>query len=220
MCSVVGCYSGHIGVQRFKLPEDPDRRFEWVQFLFEVNEQRFKESDWTDITICRAHFTKDCFVKPTCKNGTAQLKSSAVPSLFIKANTDEAPEDAQSPEMASDEDVFSETDTLNGKEGHTSEEEEEDDQDRVSSDEDWNPTHDFLPVKASEEESEEEEEEKKKKKKMKKMKKNLITDGASKLMSSAQSVVVFIVKSLTHVSTKLNPSPVTFAGKDVSTRFL
>ncbi|KAM6989305.1 uncharacterized protein LKV04_008989 [Tautogolabrus adspersus] len=161
MCSVVGCYSGHIGVQRFKLPEDPDMRFEWVQFLFEVNEQRFKESDWTEIAICSAHFTKDCFVKPASKNGSVQLKYSAVPSLFIKA--DEALEDPTSPEMATDDDVLSETDALDGRQGHTSEEEEEeqeeDNQERASSDEEWNPTDDFLLVKDSEEESEEEEEE-------------------------------------------------------------
>ncbi|XP_035526523.1 myoneurin-like isoform X1 [Morone saxatilis] len=79
MCSVVGCYSGRRSAQRFKLPEDPERRLEWVQFLATVNKQRFKESSWTDITICSEHFEKDCFEKLTAAQLT--LKPSAVPSL-------------------------------------------------------------------------------------------------------------------------------------------
>ncbi|XP_038573983.1 zinc finger and BTB domain-containing protein 24-like isoform X2 [Micropterus salmoides] len=88
MCSVVGCESGRRGAQRFKLPEDPERRLEWVQFLFEVNGQRLKESCWTDITICREHFTDGCFVNASL-TGTVQLKCSAVPSLCIKSEHEE-----------------------------------------------------------------------------------------------------------------------------------
>uniref|UniRef100_A0A3B4ZX22 THAP domain-containing protein 1 n=1 Tax=Stegastes partitus TaxID=144197 RepID=A0A3B4ZX22_9TELE len=78
MCSVVGCDSLRRSAQRFKLPEDPERRLEWVQFLATVNKQRFKESSWTDITICREHFKDDCFVDLT---GTVQLKPGSVPTV-------------------------------------------------------------------------------------------------------------------------------------------
>ncbi|XP_042354075.1 zinc finger protein 852-like [Plectropomus leopardus] len=88
MCSVLGCNSWRRRTQRFKLPEDPERRLEWVQFILEVNDQRLKESSWTDITICRNHFTEDCFINQT-ETGTIQLKSSAVPSLSIKSEPDE-----------------------------------------------------------------------------------------------------------------------------------
>ncbi|XP_034743115.1 zinc finger protein 345-like isoform X3 [Etheostoma cragini] len=95
MCSVVGCDSGRRSAPRFKLPEDPERRLEWVQFLFEVNGQRLKESSWTDITICNEHFTNDCFdLAP--RTGTALLKSSAVPSLCVKSEPEE-PELDQEP---------------------------------------------------------------------------------------------------------------------------
>ena len=86
MCSVVGCDSWRRSAQRYKLPEDPERRLEWVQFLFEVNGQRLKESSWTDITICSEHFTEDCFL---IRTGKVQLKSSAVPSVCIKSEPDE-----------------------------------------------------------------------------------------------------------------------------------
>ncbi|XP_037644110.1 zinc finger and BTB domain-containing protein 24-like [Sebastes umbrosus] len=93
MCSVVGCYSGRLGAQRFRLPEDPERRLEWVQFLLEVNEQRLRESSWTDITVCRHHFTEDCFVNLT-PTGPVQLRSGAVPSVCVKTEPDE-PEPGQ-----------------------------------------------------------------------------------------------------------------------------
>ncbi|XP_071348020.1 uncharacterized protein [Trachinotus anak] len=95
MCSVLGCDSSRRSAQRFKLPEDPERRLEWVQFLFEVNKQRLKESSWTDITICSEHFTDDCFenMAPT---GTVQLKPSAVPSLCVKSEPEEPLESPQS----------------------------------------------------------------------------------------------------------------------------
>uniref|UniRef100_UPI0037E6F936 uncharacterized protein n=1 Tax=Semicossyphus pulcher TaxID=241346 RepID=UPI0037E6F936 len=70
-------------------------RLEWVQFLLEVNGQRLKESDWTDITICKDHFSDDCFLSPTPASGTVQLKSSAVPSLCLKAEPDEPLESPQ-----------------------------------------------------------------------------------------------------------------------------
>ncbi|TMS09397.1 hypothetical protein E3U43_002056, partial [Larimichthys crocea] len=93
MCSVVGCESWRRSAQRFRLPEDPDRRLEWVQFLFEVNGQRLKESSWTDITICSEHFTSDCF--ETMTPGTVQLKPCVVPSLCIKSEQDEPLESPQ-----------------------------------------------------------------------------------------------------------------------------
>ncbi|XP_061588256.1 zinc finger protein 429-like [Cololabis saira] len=82
MCSVVGCDSWRRHARRFPLPEDPEKRLEWVQFLFEVNGQRLKESSWTDITVCTEHFTPDCFLRET--PGTAvQLKSGAVPLVHV-----------------------------------------------------------------------------------------------------------------------------------------
>ncbi|XP_031150182.1 zinc finger protein 239-like [Sander lucioperca] len=89
MCSVVGCDSGRRSALRFKLPEDPERRLEWVQFLFEVNGQRLKESSWTDITICNEHFTDDCFEHLAPGTGTVHLKPGAVPSLCVKSEPDE-----------------------------------------------------------------------------------------------------------------------------------
>ncbi|KAL7387040.1 hypothetical protein ABVT39_017405 [Epinephelus coioides] len=85
-CSVVRCDSWHRSALLFKLPEDPERRLEWVQFIFEVNGQRLKESSWTDITICNEHFTDDSF------EDTGQLKLSAVPTLCVKSEPDESPE--------------------------------------------------------------------------------------------------------------------------------
>ncbi|KAM8726941.1 uncharacterized protein AB9X84_000815 isoform 1-T1 [Acanthopagrus schlegelii] len=89
MCSVVGCDSWLRNAQRFKLPDDPESRLVWVQFLFEVNRQRLKESSWTDITICSEHFTHDCFDNLTSLPGAVQLTSSAVPSLCIKSEPEE-----------------------------------------------------------------------------------------------------------------------------------
>ncbi|XP_071347795.1 uncharacterized protein [Trachinotus anak] len=96
MCSVVGCDSSRRSAQRFKLPEDPERRLEWVQFLATANKQRFKESSWTDITICSEHFTGDCvvYLAPT---GTAQLTPSAVPSLCVQPESDEPELNVESP---------------------------------------------------------------------------------------------------------------------------
>ncbi|KAM4552682.1 uncharacterized protein PAE49_016077 [Odontesthes bonariensis] len=89
MCSVVGCDSWRRSARRFMLPEDPEKRLEWVQFLFDVNGQRLKESSWTDISVCREHFTCDCFINPSAAPGTAQLKCGAVPSVCIKAEPEE-----------------------------------------------------------------------------------------------------------------------------------
>ncbi|XP_044223230.1 RE1-silencing transcription factor B-like isoform X3 [Thunnus albacares] len=94
MCSVVGCDSWRRSAQRFKLPEDPEKRLEWVQFLAEVNGQRFKESCWTDITICREHFTNDCYETLT---DTVHLKPRAVPSLCFKSEPEEPDPDHVSP---------------------------------------------------------------------------------------------------------------------------
>ncbi|XP_017277899.1 zinc finger protein 420-like [Kryptolebias marmoratus] len=81
MCSVIGCYSWRRGARRFALPADPEMRVEWVQFVFEVNNQRLRESSWTDIGVCCEHFTPDCFSDAT---GTDQLKSSAVPTISVR----------------------------------------------------------------------------------------------------------------------------------------
>uniref|UniRef100_A0A669DE67 THAP domain-containing protein 1 n=1 Tax=Oreochromis niloticus TaxID=8128 RepID=A0A669DE67_ORENI len=94
MCSVVGCDSWRHNVQRFRLPEDPERRLEWVLFLFEVNKQRLKESSWTDITICSEHFTDDCFVS-LALSGSVQLKPGAVPSLWVNTEPEEPVESPQ-----------------------------------------------------------------------------------------------------------------------------
>ncbi|XP_053186697.1 RE1-silencing transcription factor-like [Scomber japonicus] len=88
MCSVVGCDSWRRSAQRFKLPEDPEERLEWVQFLGEVNGQCFKESCWTDITICTEHFSNDCY-ETLIPTGTVQLKPRAVPSLCVKSEPEE-----------------------------------------------------------------------------------------------------------------------------------
>ncbi|XP_030016939.1 zinc finger protein 492-like [Sphaeramia orbicularis] len=93
MCSVFGCDSWRRSVERFKLPDDPEKRLEWVEFLGTVNKQRFKESSWTEITICREHFKEDCFGKPT--QGAVQLKPCAVPSL--KSDLNESEPNVQSP---------------------------------------------------------------------------------------------------------------------------
>ncbi|XP_044223232.1 uncharacterized protein LOC122993279 isoform X2 [Thunnus albacares] len=99
MCSVVGCDSWRRSAQRFKLPEDPEKRLDWVQFLAEVNGQRFKESCWTDITICIEHFASDCYESLT---DTVHLKPRAVPSLFFKSEPIEPDLDHESPKREID----------------------------------------------------------------------------------------------------------------------
>lgn len=84
MCSVFDCDSWQRNAQRFPLPEDTDRRLKWVQFLFEVNEQRFKESSCGDITICIEHFAEDCYFS-AFPAGTLRLRSGAIPSLRTRA---------------------------------------------------------------------------------------------------------------------------------------
>lgn len=88
MCSVVGCESWRRSAQRFKLPEDPERRLEWVQFLFEINGQRLKESCCTDITICSEHFS-DVYLLHTFPSGSIKLRSGAVPSMCVKTKVEE-----------------------------------------------------------------------------------------------------------------------------------
>uniref|UniRef100_A0A4W6DVV0 THAP domain-containing protein 1 n=1 Tax=Lates calcarifer TaxID=8187 RepID=A0A4W6DVV0_LATCA len=96
MCSVVGCDSWRRSAQRFKLPEDPERRLEWVQFLATVNKQRFKESSWTDITICSEHFKGDCFIY-AAPTGTVLLTPSAVPSVCLQSESQEPQPDVERP---------------------------------------------------------------------------------------------------------------------------
>ncbi|XP_049889403.1 zinc finger protein 473 homolog [Epinephelus moara] len=132
MCSVVGCDSWRRSAQRFKLPEDPERRLEWVQFLATVNKQRFKESSWTDITICSEHFKADCFDKPTPSRsgvtGTAQLmlNPSAVPSVCVKSESEEPETNLRSPKVEPEEttEVTCERDQLKPCGGPTSSSEE------------------------------------------------------------------------------------------------
>lgn len=95
MCSVLGCYSSR--VPRFKLPEDPDMRLEWVQFLAKVNEHRFKESSWRDISICCGHFERNCFENPS--HAPATLKPNAVPSLCFHSEEPE-PSDRKNHEVS------------------------------------------------------------------------------------------------------------------------
>ncbi|XP_044223227.1 zinc finger protein 8-like isoform X1 [Thunnus albacares] len=109
MCSVVGCDSWRRSAQRFKLPEDPEERLEWVQFLGEANRQRFKESCWTDITICIEHFTHDCYEKLT-PTGRVQLKPRAVPSLCLKSEPEEPLESPQHVEPVETTEVASQCD--------------------------------------------------------------------------------------------------------------
>ncbi|TKS79833.1 Zinc finger protein 813 [Collichthys lucidus] len=90
MCSVVGCDSWRRSAQRFKLPEDPERRLEWIQFIAEVNKQRFKESSWTDITVCSEHFKDDCFDSDTTVKVQPTLKPGAVPSLCPQSDETES----------------------------------------------------------------------------------------------------------------------------------
>ncbi|KAK5859957.1 hypothetical protein PBY51_021472 [Eleginops maclovinus] len=92
MCSVLGCDSWRRDARRFKIPEDPERRLQWVQFILEANEQRLKESCWTEITICNEHFNEDCFEH---LSGTVQLRSSAVPSVCVKSEPEEPLESPQ-----------------------------------------------------------------------------------------------------------------------------
>ncbi|XP_051251060.1 RE1-silencing transcription factor B-like isoform X6 [Dicentrarchus labrax] len=158
MCSVFDCDSWRRKVQRFKLPQDPERRLEWVQFLFDVNGQRLKESSWTDITICCEHFTADCFVQQTPETATVQLKSSAVPSLCIKSEPDES-EPPQT--VSADEDHSTTTGVADIKEESepTDETEESGDESEIDSDEDWKPVNErLLNKKLHNDESDEESE--------------------------------------------------------------
>lgn len=88
MCSVFGCDSWRRSAYLFKLPEDPDRRLLWVQFLFRINGQRVKEWSWTNITICSEHFSDD-FLINVFPSDTPRLKSNAVPSLCMKSEPEE-----------------------------------------------------------------------------------------------------------------------------------
>lgn len=89
MCSVAGCNSSRRSAQRFKLPEDPEERLEWVMFIAKVNKQCFKESSWTDISVCSEHFPDDCLVNV---NDGVQLKPGAVPSLCLSMGAEESSE--------------------------------------------------------------------------------------------------------------------------------
>ncbi|KAK2822395.1 hypothetical protein Q5P01_022460 [Channa striata] len=98
LCSVVGCASWRRGAERFKLPEDPEKRLEWFQFLFDVNGQRIKESAWTDINICSEHFTEDCFEDQSlCET---VLRPSAVPKLCVNPEPGHPGEPGKSTEVA------------------------------------------------------------------------------------------------------------------------
>lgn len=95
MCSVAGCTSL---AQRFRLPRDPERRLDWVQFLATANEQQFKESSWRDFRVCCNHFAKDCFenlipsrVEASCKLRLT-LKPDAVPSLCVQLDAGQSKE--------------------------------------------------------------------------------------------------------------------------------
>ncbi|XP_023141544.1 zinc finger protein with KRAB and SCAN domains 7-like [Amphiprion ocellaris] len=110
MCSVVGCDSFRRNAKRFKLPDDPEERLEWVQFVLEVNGQRLKESSWTDITICSEHFTTDCFV-----DQSLQLRSGSVPSLCVKSEPEEAQENLQRVDSVENTDAPDDLETSDSK---------------------------------------------------------------------------------------------------------
>ncbi|XP_041805512.1 RE1-silencing transcription factor-like [Chelmon rostratus] len=124
MCSVVGCDSSRRSAQRFKLPEDPERRLVWVQFLFEVNGQRLKESSWTDITICTEHFTHDCFENVTPAAGTVQLKPNVVPSVCIKSEPEGPPDSPQAVEPVQTTHIAYQCDNVDACDSPTSHSEE------------------------------------------------------------------------------------------------
>lgn len=63
-------------------------RLEWVQFLFEINGQRLKESCWTDISICSEHFA-DVYLLHMFPSGSIKLRSGAVPSACTKTEPEE-----------------------------------------------------------------------------------------------------------------------------------
>lgn len=87
MCSVAGCASL---AQRFRLPRDPERRLDWVQFLATANEQQFKESSWRDFRVCCNHFSEECFENLISSRLEASgkvrltLKPDAVPSVGVQ----------------------------------------------------------------------------------------------------------------------------------------
>ncbi|XP_015228044.1 PREDICTED: uncharacterized protein LOC107083375 isoform X1 [Cyprinodon variegatus] len=85
-CSVVRCHSWRRGAQCFSLPADPDKRLEWVQFLFLVNGQRITESSWVDIRVCAEHFTPSCFLQVNPATSIALLNTDAVPSVYRPAD--------------------------------------------------------------------------------------------------------------------------------------
>ncbi|XP_041848284.1 zinc finger protein 600-like [Melanotaenia boesemani] len=120
MCSVVGCDSERRSAQRFKLPEDPERRLEWVMFIANVNKQRFKESTWTAITVCSEHFTSDCLVNLT---GSVQLKPSAVPSLCLNSGAEEPVESFECDEPVGNSEFFGQHDQLETDDGNSCSEE-------------------------------------------------------------------------------------------------
>lgn len=62
-------------------------RRQWVQFVGQASGQLFKESSFTDITVCKEHFLEECFEKPK-ETDEVQLKLNAVPTKVIKSEVD------------------------------------------------------------------------------------------------------------------------------------
>lgn len=96
MCSVIGCDSWRRGAQRFTLPEEPQIRITWIQFVAEANGLKwnellghFDEALWNNITICREHFSEECFEKPV-ESDRVKLKPDAVPTVRIKSKADQS----------------------------------------------------------------------------------------------------------------------------------
>ncbi|XP_054888635.1 zinc finger protein 436-like [Poeciliopsis prolifica] len=147
MCSVAGCNSSRRSAQLFKLPEDPEERLEWVMFIAEVNKQCFKESSWTDISVCSEHFPDDCLVTV---DDRVQLKPSAVPSLCLNMGAEESSE-WEAPTEDATSSIVSEVPQIDAvldeesdpKDGSV----ESSDSGEMDSDEDWKPARGVFPVK-------------------------------------------------------------------------
>uniref|UniRef100_A0A3Q2DR15 Uncharacterized protein n=1 Tax=Cyprinodon variegatus TaxID=28743 RepID=A0A3Q2DR15_CYPVA len=139
MCSVAGCDSSPRSAPRFKLPEDPEERQQWVMFLAKANEQRFRESSWTDISVCSEHFTGDCLINVA---DTVQLKPGVVPSLRTHMGTEESYELKAAAKDETGSHIAESPET-----SAVIESPESSDPSEMDSDEEWKPPLGVFPVK-------------------------------------------------------------------------
>lgn len=73
----MGCASWRRNAQCFTLPEDPEVKCLWFEFVAESDDQR------SEIVICSEHFLEESFEKSAVTN-RVRLKPSAVPTVRIK----------------------------------------------------------------------------------------------------------------------------------------